>query len=197
MKYIYSKNTNNIIAKLSDNIDVDEYLYYMTEESKSFLGYITNDIDFSDYKKYKVIDGEIIRKTPDEINPPPPYEINKVKEELIYSSKTILSKYLQNNPLLFSDGKYYSVTQEKQNLLNNAITVYQMKTQLGLSAELKWNSTGEECTEWTLESIVVLALSVAGYVEPLVAHQQSLEVQIKNCLTREELESIGIDYETV
>ena len=72
-----------------------------------------------------------------------------------------------------------------------------MKTQLGLPAELKWNSTGEECSVWTIENIIPIALGVASYVEPLVAYQQSIEVQIRNCTTREELESIVIDYETV
>lgn len=119
------------------------------------------------------------------------------KEKLIKQSKEMLVEYLKNNPLHFADGKYYSVTQEKQNLLNNAITVYQMKTQLGLPAELKWNSTGEECSVWTLEDAISLALGIASYVEPLVTYQQSIEVQIRNCTTKEELESTVIDYETV
>ena len=72
-----------------------------------------------------------------------------------------------------------------------------MKTQLGLPAELKWNATGEECIIWTLEDMIALALAIANYVEPLVTYQQAIEVQIKLCTTREELESIVIDYETV
>lgn len=115
----------------------------------------------------------------------------------IFQTKLKLQDHLINNPLQFTDGKFYSVTAEKQNLLNNAITVYQMKVQAGIPATLKWNATGEECTEWTVEDLSALALAIAEYVEPLVTHQQALEVQIRNCETLEELEAIEIDYESI
>ena len=191
---IYNKITHEIIAKIPDNQDIFTVFFHYPQEFKDNLESIQISNPPNDLKNYKIIDDEMIRKTEEEINP---YNIDKVKAELIHSSKTILYKHLENNPLLFSDGKYYSVTQEKQNLLNNAITVYQMKTQSGLPAELKWNATGEECIEWTLENIVTLALSIANYVEPLVTYQQAIEVQIKNCTTKDELDGIVIDYATV
>ena len=105
---------------------------------------------------------------------------------------------MSENPLLFTDGKYYSVTKEKQNLLSNAIAVYQMKVQIGEeNPEIKWNATGEECTARPIEEVTALALAIAAYVEPLVAHQQVLEVQINLCTTIEEVNSMVIDYETV
>lgn len=125
------------------------------------------------------------------------FNLEDAKNGKIYASKYLLADYLGDNPVQFSDGKFYSVTQDKQNLLSNAITVYQMKTQLGIPAELKWNATGEECTVWTLENAISLALAVAGYVEPLVAKQQTLEVQIRNCTSESELNEIVIDYEAV
>jgi len=124
--------------------------------------------------------------------------LNNAKQEKIILSKIELSTYLTNNPLLFSDGKYYSITQEKQNLLNNAIAIYQLKAQVGLTdIELKWNSTGDECAVWTIENLSMLALSIASYVEPLISHQQSLELKIKNCTTKIELDAVVIDYETI
>lgn len=121
-------------------------------------------------------------------------ELERLKSERIRQSKQQLEEFLQNNPLQFTDGKFYSVTAEKQTLLANALQVYQMKVQAGLPATLKWNATGEECTEWTLEDLSALVLVIAEYVEPLVTHQQALEVQIRNCETLEELEAIEIDY---
>lgn len=134
------------------------------------------------------------RPEPEPIEP----NIDEIKQSLITESKTKLDTYLVGHPMLFTNDKYYSVTREKQNLLNNAIAVYQMKVQSGdTTATIKWNATGEECTEWTLEEISTLALSIANYVEPLISYQQSIEVQINSCITKEELDSVAIDYETV
>ncbi len=119
------------------------------------------------------------------------------KQEKIIQSKQLLEEFLQNNPLQFTDGKFYSVTKEKQTLLANALQVYQMKVQAGLPATLKWNATGEECVEWLPENLTMLAFAIADYVEPLVAKQQALEVQIKNAQTLEELEAIEINYEVI
>lgn len=124
--------------------------------------------------------------------------IESLKESLINKSKQLLAEYLQKNPLLYADGKYYSLTAEKQSLLNNAIAVYQMKVQAGIAdPELKWNSTGEECSLWTIENLSALALAIAEYVEPRVTKQQSIETQIKNCITKTELDAIVIDYEII
>jgi hypothetical protein len=89
------------------------------------------------------------------------------------------------------------VTAEKQSLLNNAIAVYQLKLQAGFeNPEIKWNATGEECTIWTIEELSSLALAIAAYVEPLIAKQQAIEVQIRECKTLDELMEIEINYGT-
>lgn len=119
------------------------------------------------------------------------------KETKITESKSKLEEYLASNPYLFTDGKYYSVTKDKQNLLANAISVYQMKVQAGeMNPVIKWNATGEQCNEWTISSITTLALSLAAYVEPLVAKQQEVEIHINFCVTKAELDEVVIDYAT-
>ncbi len=124
-------------------------------------------------------------------------QLENAKRSKIELSKSLLDTYLVKHPLLFIDGKYYSVTRDKQNLLNNAISIYQMKIQLGIVAELKWNATGEECAVWSLENVVSLALAIAEHVEPIVSKQRSYEVQINSCTTLEEIEGIVIDYEAI
>lgn len=125
----------------------------------------------------------------------PPDILSDLKEAKIAESKTKLAEWLANNPLLYSDGKYYSVTEEKQSLLNSNIASYERADALGVEYPLKWNSTGEECTEWTYESLVTLSLTIAAYVAPKVSHQQSIEIAIKSCKTAEELEGIVISYD--
>lgn len=142
--------------------------------------------------KYKYVDNKFV------LNPdysPPAVDISAEKTTKIAESKTKLSQWLLDNPLLFSDGKYYSVTEEKQALLNSNIASYERAEALGVEYPLKWNSTGEECCLWAYDDLVTLSLAIAGYVAPKVSKQQYLEVQIRNCDAVEELDAIVIDYD--
>ena len=125
----------------------------------------------------------------------PAHDLPALKSTRITETKTALGTYLAEHPLLWSDGKYYSVTAEKQALLNNAIAVYQIGVQAGQTPELTWNATTEECTEWEFADLCALALAIAAYVKPLVAHQQALEVMIRAAGTAEEVQAIEITYD--
>jgi hypothetical protein len=128
---------------------------------------------------------------------PPSTDLTALKSTRITQTKTALETYLAEHPLLWTDGKHYSVTMDKQALLNNAIAVYQLGVQAGINPELTWNATGEECTEWEFNDLCALALGIAAYVKPLVAHQQALEVAIREAETAEELDAITVNYEMV
>ena len=117
------------------------------------------------------------------------------KEEKIALSKLMLSEWLANNPMLYSDGNYYSVTEEKQSLLNSNLASYERATAAGIPYPLKWNSTGAECTEWEYTDLIALSLSIAAYVAPKVSAQQAVEVQIRACETKEEVDGVVISYE--
>ena len=121
--------------------------------------------------------------------------LEECKEEKIALSKLMLSEWLANNPMLYSDGNYYSVTEEKQSLLNSNLASYERATAAGLDYPLKWNSTGAECTEWEYADLIALSLSIAAYVAPKVSTQQAVEVQIRACETKEEVDSVVISYE--
>lgn len=123
-------------------------------------------------------------------------QLRLFKNEKIIQSKQQLAEFLENNPLEYN-GEYYSVTQEKQSLLTSAIAAYQLKVQAGAPAVLKWNTTGDVCREFSLEEITGLVVAITDYVQPRVEKQQALEIQIKNCTTQEELDSIIIDYEVI
>ena len=141
--------------------------------------------------KYKYIDGAFI-ENPDYVLPD---TLSPLKDAKIEESKTKLAEWLANNPLLYSDGKYYSVTEEKQSLLNSNIASYERAKALGIEYPLKWNSTGEECTEWTYTDLVTLSLTIAAYVAPKVSKQQSIEITIKSCENAEELDKVVISYD--
>ena len=142
--------------------------------------------------KYKYVDGAFI-ENPDYV--PPSTDISAEKLAKITESKTKLAEWLANNPLLYSDGKYYSVTEEKQSLLNSNIASYERAKALGIDYPLKWNSTGEECVEWSYTNLVALSLTIAAYVAPKVSKQQSIEISIKSCENTEDLDRIVISYD--
>ena len=121
--------------------------------------------------------------------------LNDVKAAKIAESKNKLAEWLANNPMTYTDGKQYSVTAEKQSLLNGNLASYERAKTAGIDYPLRWNATGEECEPWEYSDLLVLSLSIAGYVAPRVSAQQAFELAIKACTTLEEIESIVIEYE--
>ena len=173
-------NENNVIT-----------LFLRTGHINGAVSLTGNVPEYLEPYKYKLENGEIVQN-PDYV---PPDTLSPLKMAKIKESKTKLAEWLANNPLLYSDGKYYSVTEEKQSLLNSNIASYERAKALGIEYPLKWNSTGEECTEWTYESLVTLSLTIAAYVAPKVSKQQSIEIAIKSCETAEELDKVVISYD--
>ena len=128
---------------------------------------------------------------------PMPEDIEGAKAYKITESKEKLAEWLANHPLTYKDGKQYSVTAEKQSLLNGNLSSYERAqgANPSINYPLKWNATGEECTEWEYEDLVGLSLAIAAYVTPKVAEQQAIEIAINACSTIDELNGVVISYE--
>ena len=128
---------------------------------------------------------------------PMPEDIEGAKAYKITESKDKLAEWLANHPMTYKDGKQYSVTAEKQSLLNGNLSSYERAqgASPSINYPLKWNATGEECTEWEYEDLVGLSLAIAAYVAPKVAEQQATEIAINACSTIEELNGVVIAYE--
>ena len=121
--------------------------------------------------------------------------LNEIKDAKITKSKTDLKEYLASHPLQWVDGEYYSVTEEKQALLTSNLAAYQISVAIGDPVELTWNTTGERCKVWTYENLAALSLAIVKYVKPIVSKQQDIEIQIKNCASKEDVEAVEIKYE--
>lgn len=124
-----------------------------------------------------------------------------LKNELIQQSKLDLQEYLKNNPLLsyvkHFEGRYYTVTQEKQQQLTSKLMLYTMSMQNGQYYQLTWNDTGSECEPWTFEELSQLAAEMDAYVTPLVSAQQRYEAQINSATTKAEMDAVTLDYSMV
>ena len=123
--------------------------------------------------------------------------LNGIKASAIAKTKTDLEDYLASHPYTTEDGKSYSVTFEKQTLLANEIASYQLATAAKQPYQLTWNTTGDECTNMTIEEMTALALAINAYVKPLISYQQAQEVAIRNAKTIEAVLAIGVDYASV
>ena len=126
---------------------------------------------------------------------PVPADLGTAKKQRIADSKIQLAEWLENHPMQYTDGKFYSTTEEKQSLLNNNLTSYERAVEAGIPYPLKWNATGEECVEWEYADLVTLSLAIAAYVAPKVAMQQAVEIEINACETTEQLEAVIISYD--
>lgn len=186
---VLNKNTD-------ENISADYYHDYTTiyrklDDKMSIL--LSND--GSVYVEPEIIEPEPYEPTEEELQA----MFENDKKAKISQSKSLLSTYLENHPLVSdchgSIEAEYNVTTEKQNLMTSHYATYTIEKNLGLNPVLKWNSTGAECEEWTEEEFIQLILEVKSYVEPLVSLQQSYEVAIRNCTTQEELDAIEIIYD--
>ena len=183
-------------------------VYQVTADENNIItgwsigGYIPNGIDVpeipqeiiesDDYSKWCYTEEKGFYENPDYITPD---TLTPAKEIKIAESKEKLADWLQNNPMQHTDGKYYSVTTEKQALLNGNLASYERAKSMGVVYDLKWNATEQPCETWSYTDLLTLSLNIAAYVAPKVSKQQLLEVQIRNCETMEELEAIVIDYD--
>lgn len=126
------------------------------------------------------------------------------KTNKITLSKSLLETYLAEHPIEFN-GKYYTVTQDKQTQLIGTLNMYKEvqatnaeREAAGLEPiafQLTWNATGQPCEVWDYETLSQLLMNIYAYVKRLVTEQQFIEVAINDCTDRPALDAIVIDYD--
>lgn len=126
-------------------------------------------------------------------------DLDAAKEYRVKESATALAEYLASHPITSTchGGKeaQYSITCEKQQLLQSMIMVAQTAAQNNLDYQPSWNATGEVCSyDWTLTELCQLALEIETTVRPLVSHQQTIEKEIRSATSMDELVAIQISY---
>lgn len=153
--------------------------------------YVPKKLTLEDLQKtiLEIEDGDYV--PPQEIMEEELNNLQALKENQIKLSKSNLSAYLKQNPMFstvkYEEGRYYSVTQEKQMLLFREL----FKHTLYPKHVLYWNSTGETYEEWTFEELKALSLEIEEYVRPLVRKQQELEIEIMDSISDKDI--LGID----
>lgn len=179
--YIYFAFQNDVSV---DNFSGVETFKMFSDDDMFLAEYVLNDY------KLECNGNELYLKDKDEV-----IDIEAIKTDRVLMSKILLSEWLESHPYLYSDGKYYTCTEEKQSLLNGNLASYERAKAVGVDYPLKWNSTGDECLDWSYDDLVALSLSIAGYVAPKVSMQQAYELQIKACQSVDEVNEIVINYD--
>lgn len=158
--------------------------------------YVTEVADGADLQKRVAAqaDALLLQAVGEELYGIPLTSVDDLREQRIADSKADLAAWLAENPLTWTDGKKYAVTSEKQAQLTSALAVQQVAQSAGVERELRWNSTGDECTVWQYADLCALALAIAAYVEPRVSIQQAAEVDLRNAATAEEALSVAWNY---
>ena len=132
---------------------------------------------------------KIVRRTENEIQADieamkPPLEVHQ--KDGIIQTHMILVEALQVP--IEHEGRNYSVTMEKQNLLAAQISLYAINQQAGMPAmELTWNATGEVCEPWEFPDLLKLSNVIALYVKPLVKMQREAEVRVRHAKNEQEV----------
>lgn len=163
------------------------------ESSTSYIEY-----DYNEFVEEKsLLDMDDLNNNPENylnyiVNP----ELDKLKNEKIVKSKTLLAEYLSSHPLFskakYEEGRYYTVTEEKQRQLTSKMAMYNIYSQQSLSYPLlKWNDVGNICEDWTVEELTKLAMEIDAYVTPLVEKQQAYEKMVQKVSNIEEFNMIG------
>ena len=186
----------NVVREIIPDIDSDFPEVSIAERyPASYIKKCVHISDETDVKVgmvYNADDGTF--SVPEMVHVTVEVDLDSVKAEKVAESKVKLAEWLAANPMQY-DGKYYSVTEEKQSLLNSNLASFERADGAGLVYPLKWNATGEECTEWEYDDLVLLSLTIAAYVAPKVAAQQAIEIEINACETAEQLEAVIISYD--
>ncbi len=184
------KSTQNYICFAFQNeVSIDDFASVSTFRMYSDDDMFLREYTLEDYR-LECNGNELYFKDKNEV-----VDFDALKDDKIEMSKMMLAEWLETHPMTYTDGKMYSVTSEKQALLNGNLASYERAKAVGIKYPLKWNSTGSECESWDYTDLLTLSLTIAGYVAPKVSKQQEIELQIKACKTVNELNEIEINYD--
>lgn len=110
-------------------------------------------------------------------------------------NKDNLRQFLLNNPLLWTDGNYYGVTQDDQNEMIADKTAYEFKQSIGQTDwKLEWHNIKHSCREFAVEEFAALLNAIIDFVYPYRKLQEAYKEQIYSCTSKEQLVEITLEY---
>ncbi len=120
--------------------------------------------------------------------------LDEVKMFVQKGNSKALESFLENNPLLYSDGKYYGVAECDRNEMTQQYISYMLNKTVNPDTKdiVKWHSKGTKCTPMLLSDFITLALAISEYTEPYYEEMQNIKESIMNAKTKEDVLAIKI-----
>lgn len=110
-------------------------------------------------------------------------------------NKALLAKFLKENPILWTDGLYYGVTQEDQNEMNLDLSTYQFKQSIGDTEwKLQWHSVKSDCRDFTMEEFGALLNAIVNFVYPYRQLEMQYKEAIYSATTKEDISAVELIY---
>lgn len=124
------------------------------------------------------------------------YSLDETKGRKQAENKTAFADFLAQNPLRWTDGKYYGVTEEDQAEISLKINQYLIAVEAGAeSPKLEWHAKHEEDVPWSYEELSQLSTKISAFVYPHFHRMQQYKTRIYDCTTIDEVKSIEIVYD--
>lgn len=110
-------------------------------------------------------------------------------------NKMLLANWLNENPLVWTNGKTYGITMEDQSEISLNLSQYQVQATAGVENPiLEWHAIHEACEPFTLEALTALALAISQKVYPAFRLMNKYKEQIFACTDRKDVAKITLDY---
>lgn len=134
----------------------------------------------------------LINKLNQQINPTININSCTIEELKIFVQKRnreSLEAYLEKNPLLYVDGKYYGVSKIDRDEMSQQLLVYQLNKTINPSIEdaVKWHSKGSKCILMPIKDFTKLAIAIYDYIEPYYEKMQEIKEKIMACDSKDSI----------
>lgn len=188
------------VGELEDSVEVDK-LPNMSEPIEKKRSYKYNRetlaLEFDEDKYQSIISAPSTGNAPIDINSIISYRKVQMIKQSNDNLETFLNTAKMKSNVHGGEYQYYTVSESKQRELSAIIHCHSLAEMLGTTSVLKWNATGENCEDWTVQELATLALQIQAFVLPYVEMQRTMEVSIKNATTLEELNAIDITFSII
>ena len=111
-------------------------------------------------------------------------------------NKQILKAFLDENPVLWSDGNYYGISEQDQNEMITNLTLYNLKQSTGHTDwKLEWHDKKKSCREFTVEEFHSLINTIIDFVYPYRKLQEYYKEKIYACESMDALLKLEFVYD--
>lgn len=119
--------------------------------------------------------------------------LDELKRFVQKRNSDALEEFLENNPYLYIDGKYYGASKIDRDEMSQQYLAYQLQNTLNPNSTttIKWHSRGKKCTPMTIIDFASLVLAIYAYAEPYYETMQEIKEKIYNAKSKEEILAIS------